>query len=714
MKLNIRNTISAALLSLPLMAAAQAETAVDFAAGTGYSAISFYDTWPESPFRTGALKGNWAITGTEGLPSSEEYQTPARVLGAQRSRFGSNTFGVRIDLEKPFELTNTYKYVHVMMMRPVSGRVMLVGIGESRDFPENGDQVEQFWEISRTNVMPGKWCDALFAVKGFGNISVKSLVVVPECESPHASAEDFAFYVASVEVNDSPIATVNAENYPVNAGSRENGGSTLKRNDRFVRSVTLVSADGEQTVPVSQQADKLLYHQITDDCVSAKPGEQVTLRFDYNGTWMNGYVYLDRDNNGKFDDSLGDDGLPTASSEVMSFSHCGGKNSAGENVGANTLAMPAFTIPADLAPGVYRLRAKIDWDCIDAGGNRGDATGNNEIVANGGSITDIMLNVHTDEISVNDNQLNGEVLAADGSKLNALKAPFGQPFDIRMNPEKGFTHRGVIVRYGYLDGDSVVMENPQVFTRDFTFSGDEFTVPGECMRGNVMIMGKMVEQGSLPDEPVLGQPSEFVTTTIADGKFAASTQWYVITNGQDGARLYDQGEDEAILLPQNPADPTGADNELWCVVGSATEGYRLYNKGAGTARMLASPAEMTGTTGGTSYAILKAPGDTGYIYDWDITSSSAWTAPAYFIGQHGIAANKLNSRDGKLAFWTGGAGLGSSFHFIPVTLSGIDEVAADSGCAPRRSGIYDLAGRRITGTPAPGIYIIDGRKTLVR
>ena len=53
---------------------------------------------------------------------------------------------------------------------------------------------------------------------------------------------------------------------------------------------------------------------------------------------------------------------------------------------------------------------------------------------------------------------------------------------------------------------------------------------------------------------------------------------------------------------------------------------------------------------------------------------------------------------------------------IPITvvdgLSGIDDLMADP--AAKRLGTYDLLGRRITGRPAPGIYIIDGKKVLVK
>ena len=48
-------------------------------------------------------------------------------------------------------------------------------------------------------------------------------------------------------------------------------------------------------------------------------------------------------------------------------------------------------------------------------------------------------------------------------------------------------------------------------------------------------------------------------------------------------------------------------------------------------------------------------------------------------------------------------------------LSGIESVEADEApSAAAREGIYDLTGRRLTRISAPGIYIVNGRKTLLR
>ena len=52
---------------------------------------------------------------------------------------------------------------------------------------------------------------------------------------------------------------------------------------------------------------------------------------------------------------------------------------------------------------------------------------------------------------------------------------------------------------------------------------------------------------------------------------------------------------------------------------------------------------------------------------------------------------------------------------IQVSLAtGIDEVAGANGASAQPSALYDLLGRRITGTPQRGIYIKDGRKIMIR
>lgn len=503
MKKIAKSFMAVALCALPLATYA-AEVNIDFETTNGYKALGVYDVWEQSPFRTGELKGNWAITPnpdknvnevTGEVPNESDY-----VLGAQRSRFGSNRFGVRIDLEESFEISPTTQYVHVMIHKPKEGRVMLVGLGSRKERLGQNPYTEQFWEVSTNTVEPGKWYDAVFAIKGANGIDIRSLVVVPDCESPHNLTEDFLFYVDNIVINDSALPRITNEFYPI-IGTKE--GTAMTRTDRYATAINLKVGTKTQTVSFSQTANKKLYQDVTHNAFFAKPGQTLTPSVSYTGTWMHAYCYIDYNNDGNFTATINDNGKPAEGSELVSYNHYEGKNSLGASANANlgngVGTMPSFTLPADLKPGMYRMRMKIDWNCIDPMGNSDTS---NNISNNGGVIVDVMLCVYGDEVTVNDYQLNGEVLAADGTKLNSLSVPADEEFTIRVAPEKGFHNGGVDINCGYnLNGDPTdKYGNPQFVTYNVpmkSFAEDgTYTIPADKMRANLLINGHMIEDGS--------------------------------------------------------------------------------------------------------------------------------------------------------------------------------------------------------------------------
>lgn len=154
----------------------------------------------------------------------------------------------------------------------------------------------------------------------------------------------------------------------------------------------------------------------------------------------------------------------------------------------------------------------------------------------------------------------------------------------------------------------------------------------------------------------------FRTTTLADGAFAPTTCWYTMAIGSGGLVISDNGDGEYIALNRNRTELDDAD--LWCFTGSEADGFTLYNKQAGPERVLASPATMSGQNGGTAYVTLK---DAATVTDadrtlWSFSASDDLGAgvEAYYMNQTGYAANKMNNRSNRLAFWTTGADHGSS------------------------------------------------------
>ena len=498
----MRNSILLTVFAMSIAASAQN---IQFE-NKDYKDLGVYDTWEASPFRTGQLQGNYAVVDNH-LTAVEDMLGKApnpskKILAVQRSRFGSNTFGVRIDLNSTFELTPQTQYLHVMVNRPYSGRIMVVGLGKRADRPAQSPETEQFWAMSTTDVIPNKWVDVVLPIKGNGGIDIHSLVVVPDCESPHDYTADAICYIDNIELNADPTPKYTYSYYAINFAQEQ----MYTRGDRRINGIALTSpTDGAQSISTPQKPNTV-YVNMNGASLYARAGEQIIVGFDYQGGWMNGYVYLDKNNDGKFTATINTDYTLPSESELMAFSCYGngeqGYNSAGTlftGAERNTLTMPTCTLPANLEPGIYRMRYKVDWNSIDPAGSLNVG---NSIIGNGGGIIDIRLNIHDDKCLVNDANRNGEVLAADGSKLSGYAAPFGKPFTIIMNPEKGFEYSGIIVKHGYnLSGDSIDTHGNiqwirthyerQLFGQDHTF-----TIPAECMDGNVEIEGLFIEQGT--------------------------------------------------------------------------------------------------------------------------------------------------------------------------------------------------------------------------
>ena len=81
--------------------------------------------------------------------------------------------------------------------------------------------------------------------------------------------------------------------------------------------------------------------------------------------------------------------------------------------------------------------------------------------------------------------------------------------------------------------------------------------------------------------------------------------------------------------------------------------------------------------------------------------------------------DKYNCQKGGATGAKGSVALGSVWAKALIdrlgTGAGIADVKADDNAAtPHAEGIYDLQGRRVTGTPAPGLYIVNGKKTVVK
>ena len=768
MKKNILATCGLLFCTSLLHAQTTEEVRIDFE-NQNYKALGVYDTWLKSPFRSqnkqaAVLEGNVQVVSNIDKNYDEILKaTPNasnNVLGFQRSRFGSNTFGARIDLKQPFALTKETKYVHVMIHKPKAGRTMLIGLGKRTDRAGQSTDTEQFWELSTREVEPNKWVDAVFPVKGAGGIEIHSLVVVVDCEDTNGLKDDFLAYIDNIVVNNEAFTTTNREDYPMNY----NKDAKCSRSDRGLKGISL----GDQTFNLYSDitTSTPAYTYLSKQAFLAKPGETLNPAVQYKGIWMHSYVYLDLNNNGRFEPKVeGGQIVPNAGNELLAYSFLGGEdenfgfNSAGTEIsgnGRNTLVMPEFTLPSDLQHGFYRMRYKVDWNSADAGGS---IENNNHILNNGGGAIDVRLNVHGDNVKINQGALNGKVVAEDGTELNGISIPFGKPYTIKMKPEHGFNFSGLKVRHGYnLTGDSISHGTYQyvdeLIPRERFNADGTFTLPAEMIDGDVSLEGIFIDAKTALTYEVYFN-NEFVYSTVVNG---AKPGAVTIPEGLSRDYVELTADKQTITsLPATvrinatwtapmkvatPADTTWynlkvsnqprwvssgnytpnvyfidetyitTDYALWALTGNPYSGFRLINKAMGPTMVLASASPKgSAKAGGNTYATLL-PADNlpaGYTSDWTVTISPNDDEGFYICNPEGFG---LNYRaDGNLAYWTGGKDGGSTFVPTEVkkTSTGINALIFQNESATT----YDLSGKTVSKSHK-GVVIRNGKKMLVK
>ena len=175
-----------------------------------------------------------------------------------------------------------------------------------------------------------------------------------------------------------------------------NSGSLSSRSQRDRKFNSFEITDGNNSLAVNN-----IQTLFTDPIYVDKSAEKFTTTagatlsfsaFDYTGSWMHAYAYIDYNKDYSFELENNNNG--TGTGEIVSYNYLNGKTITGTNgsqadamtsVHNGSKTLPAFTLPADLKPGEYRMRIKIDWNNIDAD------LGASDIAANGGCQCDITI-----------------------------------------------------------------------------------------------------------------------------------------------------------------------------------------------------------------------------------------------------------------------------------------------------------------------------------
>lgn len=544
---------SAALLTVSMVA--QAQTSINFET-EDYKAIGVYDQWEESPFRTGKLAGNAAVcdnpdTGVDPI-LGVAINTSEKVVAFQRSRFGGNAYGVRIDLKEPFRLTKDLQYVHVMTYlkdKPEDSRMMVIGLGKrvEESWSWQSGKEEQFWALTTSKVKAKEgWQDVVASFKGFSyskeenensGIDIYSLVIVPDVRSPHADASDWVAYFDNIVVDKVADKRFNSDKYAVTYDAE----TKITRNDRNLNKIGL-TVDGKTTE--FRRTNKSAYNDFTADSLfSVKAGQSVRPTFGYTGAFMNAYVYVDWNNDGIFSHNVESNGVPAAGSEVVSFNAVqlngtwyksdGTTVPNGNNIAAG---VPPFTVPDGTLKGFYRMRYKVDWNSLDPAGHT-------TIVENAGGIVDVTLDVHGETVSVSASQLNGDILLKEGqAALKNYQAAYGEPLTVLVVPAPGFVQNGFKLKYGHNVLATEQQDengNPNWIAVDVPVTAiaadGTYTIPGEYIRGGqVSIVGDMQQTVSY-NVTVEGAPEgqggvSYLGVLYGDGDVIKSSQYFSISD----------------------------------------------------------------------------------------------------------------------------------------------------------------------------------------
>ena len=220
------------------------------------------------------------------------------------------------------------------------------------------------------------------------------------------------------------IGEVVVDYTPTNTGTR----NYAERNIDAVKFTSAKYGDVRHDLTAEERVSE--YLDLTEVLeLKAAPGEQVSVAFETEGSWVNHYVYIDFDADGFTASIKGDsDWKPAEDLVSYSFYNNGGSsdargwNSVGLAIsgdGRSYPSLPAFTVPE--VPGIYRMRIKQDWCSIDPAGDS-DSNFGGTFSDYGGQIIDVMLNV-TDGTGIEDVEVeNGKRVIYDlqGRKLSEI------------------------------------------------------------------------------------------------------------------------------------------------------------------------------------------------------------------------------------------------------------------------------------------------------
>ena len=460
--------IAAAAMSMAAGLQAQ-QIDCSFDDGAAYS-LSTFDTWADSPFTTGVLDGQIMLADN---PSPDGTNGTARAVAFHRSPYGSHLYGARIGLGTPVPMSDTPRYLHVMLLKPAGGDAALVVLGKRADRSGQSPETVQAVTRSLNEAQAGRWSDIVFELRGNHNAEIHSLVIAPDTERHPAGHDSYTAYIDEIVLNDDPRPRDVAEPYRLAfAPDMTVPGVAMPLT---ALTFTVGGATGSIAVPDSLNAP--VYVDMTaTPAFAAMPGEKVTMTIDGGTERFACTLFADWDNDGQFAEAGG--GASPSGECVASIP-------SAASGGRDVTGRLSFAIPDGTEPGIYRLRCKV-YDKFSSRVSPLDAT--DVDAQSGGKIIDMTCNVHTANVRVAFVARMCDVTSPGGGPAPS-QAEFGKDlkFDVRMDSDYRIT--GLEVKHGHdLGGPEMVNGNRRWRTDVMPLDSDgTVTIPARMVDGDVSV-----------------------------------------------------------------------------------------------------------------------------------------------------------------------------------------------------------------------------------
>lgn len=349
-----------------------------------------------------------------------------------------------------------------------------------------------------------------------------------------ADAEDLEIGVRSVStdlVSASPIVWTKvkkgAPDEKIDPNDTSNQGEFYKvnynkkaphaREDRYMMHVGLYEYNNGKKENLQQYPDndrtaritKQFYLDVTNKAVfDVEAGKTYNPYIAYHGLWMSGYVYIDWNNDGKFDyqNKISFNGdVPTLEEgcEVVSFSaHNNSRNDWGGWYNNNGRTFPKstqfpkddniknwlgwFKVPEGTKEGSYRIRFKLDWNNLDPAGS-------DEMLRDGGDAIDAMINVHAPNVKVGAKAVNGSVMQNGTTLTEQMNgaAKYKTAIELSFKPNNEYKTTEVEVRHGYNLGNESGVDavgNRQWWAEKMVVENDKITIPEKLVNADILVV----------------------------------------------------------------------------------------------------------------------------------------------------------------------------------------------------------------------------------